>query len=346
MKHFLYAILLLTTANLYGQIRIQYLKNPGEPTLKEIRANCHFTKTKLSDSGWIVHQYDMRDTLMMTGTYKDEQMHFPDGKFKYYDFQEPVNEIRYDYMNHKSDMTFVPGKSYLNSVGFFSNGEKTGIWHLYAPTGKLTVTETYEHDKLNGPYTTHTDSGYVLIRGNYVNDKRNGNWDMLSPKGEVIRTDVFKKGDLVKSISHLNEPKFRMDYKGGNPPYNFIKYLNSALSKKEFTVPAETTVRYSFDLDKFGKLISPSASQPGSLEIDTAIIDVILAAPNWKPLYINGQLAEGYVSIGLDIVIYDDKHIKISQKQLSNDPSAVSGFNTAKEIMNTITAGPKMVPRQ
>ena len=57
------------------------------------------------DSAWSTRQYDMQDTIMTIGTFKDEQFTIPHGKFIYYKLLKPKSPIqyKYNYVKHKMD---------------------------------------------------------------------------------------------------------------------------------------------------------------------------------------------------------------------------------------------------
>jgi hypothetical protein len=207
--------------------------------------------------------------------------------------------------------------NYLRTVGYFSNGKRTGTWHIYEAQGKLVNTEVFENDKLNGLYQSYnTETGKVLVEGNYINDLREGNWNMLSYNGDTTQTDIYKKGKIVKTISHLSEKKFKENFTGGKPKYDFISYLNRALADKKFDTPGIKTVFYSFVENTEGKLTEPSVISGNDRAINAAVIEAILAAPNWQPAYRNNQLTAVSVPFNFEITIsYSNHAIHISVTQ-------------------------------
>lgn len=309
----LFILLKFSLCNVCGQIKIINLKSQKE--IDSIRNHSHFLIKRLSDSVWFANEYDLNDTLLTSGTYKDEKLQIPDGKFKIYNFNEPVKHVTYDYVNHKSDTVLIPGKNYLNTVGYFANAKRTGIWYIYNDSGKLIMDETFDNDKLNGVYRTYSAVGTVYIQGNYINDVRQGDWNMLTPSGDVIRTDVYKNGKIVKSISHISEKKAEQKFTGGKPKYDFVAYLNKHLAEQKFDNSGVRRVLYSFIIDTLGKLTKPSVLNGSETAIDRAIIDVMLSAPNWEPTYINNKLTTLSVPFNFEIIISDDKHIHISYKE-------------------------------
>ena len=315
IKYFLLLLLfsVVSVNSTFSQIRRIYIQSQKERD--SIRNHTHFKKTKLSDSAWFASEYYANDTLKNSAIYKDEDLQIPDGKFKLYGYTESHKDITYDYVIHKSDTIMVPAKKYLTTVGFFKNGKRTGLWHTYQASGELTLTEVFKDNKLDGPYQTYNaETGKVLISGNYSDNIPVGNWDMLSFNGGVMTTDVYEKGKVVKTISHMSEKKFEQKITGGKPKYDMISYLNHKLANTKFDTPGVKMVLYSVIEDKEGKLTKPSVIKASDLATDTAIIDAMLEAPNWQPAYKNGQLIDLSIPFNFEITISENKHLQIVNK--------------------------------
>jgi antitoxin component YwqK of YwqJK toxin-antitoxin module len=317
IKCFIGSMILLAiySGRALGQTQIFFTRSKKESD--SIRNNTHYRILKVSDSLWEAGEYDLNDTLIDIGTYKDEKLQKPEGKFRIYNYIDPIKKISYDYIKHKADTTYVPGMNYLRTVGYFTNGKRTGTWYTYETQGKLVITEVFENDKLNGLYQSYnTETGKVLVEGNYINDLREGNWNMLSYNGDTTQTDIYKKGKIVKTISHLSEKKFKEKFTGGKPKYDFIAYLNRALADKKFDTPGIKTVFYSFIENTEGKLTEPSVISGSDRAINTAVIDAILAAPNWQPTYIDNQLTAVSVPFNFEITISESNHVaRVSANQ-------------------------------
>jgi len=141
----------------------------------------------------------------------------------------------------------------------------------------------------------------------------------------------------------LDEKKFAMKMTDGEPKYNLNKYLNTTLStKKIFDTPSTQSVLYDFTLDKNGKLTSPSVIQKSTLEIDTAIIDALLAAPAWKPASVNGEISAVSITLSFEVTIADDKSINISRKQWPATTDVQNGFDNSRRSFNAQFDGPKI----
>ncbi|MES2559681.1 MAG: hypothetical protein V4590_08080 [Bacteroidota bacterium] len=50
----------------------------------------------------------------------------------------------------------------------------------------------------NGPYTSYDEKGNLLCTGYFVQEKKDSIWKYYNPKGEVIKTERYKAGVLVK----------------------------------------------------------------------------------------------------------------------------------------------------
>lgn len=315
-------LFVLFPALLMAQSRIVQLPPFGD-TLDSIRNNSRTVVEKLaSNSAWIVHQYDAQDSIMTIGTFQDEKLTIPAGRFKYYHYTSPYLQITYDYTTHKTDSVIVPAKNFLSKVGYYINGEKTGIWTTYNDSKEKVFVETFEHDKLNGVYESY-NGGTVSIKGNFVNDMREGEWYILSGKGDTMQTDIYKKDKLVKTISANKDIKYK-HVTEARPKYDFIRYLNVQLSKKGISQSGTKNSLYSFAIDTTGQVINPSVITRNiinagvNFEVDKAIIDAILSAPLWIPGERDKQKIMVKIAVQLNIE-FNKKSIRVSLVNPSNN---------------------------
>jgi len=298
---------------------------PFGSTLDSIRKNTHFVIEKLaSSSAWIVHEYDAQDSIMTIGTFLDEKLTIASGRFKYYNYSPPHIQITYDYVTHKTDSVIVPAKNFLCKVGYYINGEKTGIWTTFNASKEKLFVETLEHGKMNGLYESY-NHGIVSIRGNYVDDMREGEWHILSGSGDIIQTDIYKHNKIIKTIPSINEKKNKYKHiTDPRPKYNFIYYLNAQLSKKGISQSGTKRSLYSFTIDTTGRIIQPSVrtshitDEDINFEVDKAIIDAILNAPPWIPGEGDKQKITVRIPLQLDIE-YNKKSISVSLASPSNN---------------------------
>lgn len=298
---------------------------PSGLTLDSIRNNSRFVIEKLtSNSAWIVHEYDAQDSIMTIGTFQDEKLTIPSGRFQYYHYNPPYLQITYDYTTHKTDSVIVPAKNFLNTVGYFVNGEKTGIWTTFDASNQKIVAQTFEHDKLNGLYESY-NAGKVSISGNYIDDMREGQWYILSGKGDTIQTDIYKKSKLIKTIPSVNAKINKYKHvTDAYPKYDFIHYLKVQLSKKGISQSGTKRSLYSFTIDTTGRIVEPSVitrniTDAGiDFEVNKAIIDAMLNAPLWIPGEQDKHKIMVRISVQLGIE-FNKKSISISQISSSDN---------------------------
>src|SRR5271165_5052981 len=115
---------------------------------------------KLSDTAWKATEYQSNKLLVSSGTYKDEKLKVQQGVFTYYNFDLPKD---------LSDNHYF---SYIEAVGSYENGKKSGAWIYYRSNGLKNNLNTYKNGKMDGLSQTYADSNKVSVEGYYRNDKR------------------------------------------------------------------------------------------------------------------------------------------------------------------------------
>jgi hypothetical protein len=96
-----------------------YLKGNGEITTDSQLASCYADITKLAqDSSWFVRQFDLKDTLISTGYYKDAELKIPNGKFIYYG--KIARGPGFTFMGK----LHVDSINYIHFTGYYINGVK------------------------------------------------------------------------------------------------------------------------------------------------------------------------------------------------------------------------------
>ncbi|SDP96056.1 hypothetical protein SAMN05428975_4141 [Mucilaginibacter sp. OK268] len=286
LKPYFIALLLCVCAiTSNAQVRKIYLTNDGSKTSDSLRATSYILYQKMEgDSAWSTRQYDMQDIIMTIGTFKDEQFTIPHGKFIYYTLIPPGKFKIYNRDPKKQDSAFAQGGNFIDQTGVYLNGKKNGSWMSYNHQ-KPAFLYTYQDDIQNGLYQSYNySSGKVLVEGNFINNVRQGDWNSLSYYGDIIKTEVYKEGKIVKTISYLNDRKFQYGKDGQRSKYDLISYLNLRLSTKRFNKHGKYHVTYSFDLTQNGKLVAPLIEEKSDQEIDDTLISELSAAPNWEPI--------------------------------------------------------------
>jgi hypothetical protein len=308
---------------------------PFRATLDSIRTHSHVVVKEVSaDSTWRADEFDAQDTIMASGTFKDQKLNIPHGIFKFYEYSSPYLSITYDYRHHKADSVIVPPKNILKSEGHFFNGEKVGLWATFDALGKSS-TENYDHGQVNGLSETYnTSTGKVFVRGNYINGIREGNWNMISFEGDTISTEIYKHNKVVKTASFLNKKKFTdRAVTSPHPNYNFIRYLNTQLSKMGVSQSGEKTSLYTFTIDTTGHIVEPTVITRNrvkdnvNLEVDIAIIDAMFNAPPWIPGEQNKQMVKITTALQLNLK-FDKNGISVSQVSYSDIGALKNPYNT------------------
>lgn len=163
----------------------------------------------------VVYQYK--------GQFKDDK---PYGTFSYFYPSGNVKAIiKYDDNSTRSVAYFYHENKNLMSSGIFRNQKKDSIWLNFTPAGRLSSSETYKNDllngeklvyyvpeslenksrlilskynylngKLNGESIEYFENGNVKSKGTYALDKKVGVWDFFNPNGTAMMKERYKDG--------------------------------------------------------------------------------------------------------------------------------------------------------
>jgi antitoxin component YwqK of YwqJK toxin-antitoxin module len=190
-----------------------YIDNYGAKA-DSINAKSYMVVTRVSDTDWLAKQYLMNNIIKCLGTYKDQNLTTPNGKFTYY------NQNKSQGVDAKNADTI----NYVQMSGYFIDGLKTGTWTTYFKNGNIEYINNYKNDKLNGLYESYNyDSNTILIKGYYADNKRNGEWDTFNPHGDIIEANIIKDDNLVSSHT------VKISYIGAEPRYGLYDYLDKNL---------------------------------------------------------------------------------------------------------------------
>ena len=244
-----------------------YLTTDGKFKNDSLNAMSYILFQKIDDTTYMVSQYSMKDVILTKGFYKDSTVKIPNGKFYYYK-ERYVNQV-------SSDLTDVKPDVYIQYMGYFRNGKKTGKWVGYGANGNKNNSYTYENDKLNGEYLkTDQSTGQLIVKGNYINDKKEGNWDNYINSIEKPEfTDCYLHDRLIKTIYHFNR---------GRLPENFSSYLKKSLAQYIDTI-MNGNVMVSFLIMENGKINDIHVKNTLNGDISEAIVTAFLHAPPFKP---------------------------------------------------------------
>jgi len=163
--------------------------------------------------------------LQYEGQFKDDK---PVGVFKYYyPSKSRQAVIIHDLNSDRSFAVFYHETGVILSKGAYRNLKKDSIWLNYAPSGRISSSETFKADvlngtkliyylledlnikslhimsssnyadgKLKGEKIEYFESGLIMSKGNYVNNIKNGVWDVNHPNGNLMNQERYKNGEL------------------------------------------------------------------------------------------------------------------------------------------------------
>ncbi|HEY4195784.1 MAG TPA: hypothetical protein VGM63_09635, partial [Mucilaginibacter sp.] len=170
-SYWLILVALLFTIKGFSQVSKVYITSEGKFSDSPPKAVSYILVEKVSDTAYLVKNFDMHDTMLMQGYYKDAQLKIPHGRFYYYN--KPKMNVK-----ARGTLLYVDTNNYVKSTGFFVNGSKTGKWLEYVRRGLKDCEYTYENDKLNGLFQEfNVSTGDISQEGDFFDDKQEGDWD-------------------------------------------------------------------------------------------------------------------------------------------------------------------------
>lgn len=182
------ALNLFVLSGLNAQVKTIYYAGEQvltDTTLAKTYATSFAIYGKLSnDSLYVFKKYDIYNNLLGTGTYKDEFLIIPHGKFTYYSDVETFNDF------NNSSFPYTNKNIFVSEEGNYEDGLAVGEWKSFYPDGKLMAVGTFKNGKKQGKFAAYNAKGILETSGNYVNDKKEGEW-------------IFKRGR--KKIFYVND---------------------------------------------------------------------------------------------------------------------------------------------
>jgi hypothetical protein len=226
----------------------------------------------MADTSWLMQQYDMQGAILQAGTFKDQSLQIPHGKFVYYkklrDLDlKPLKGIKSDTSN------------YLETYGEFKDGKKDGWWVRYFKSGKKCTVQHYKDGLEDGPYEAYNDSTNALFTsGNYIKGFREGEWDMFNPKGDTVEKDMYVHDRVYERRNNMKA------FFAAVPPKGFSELIEQNVTRL-ISSNDVMDLLVEFDITPEGKLINPKVirgkvSNPGFKE---KLIGIIGASPLWGP---------------------------------------------------------------
>jgi antitoxin component YwqK of YwqJK toxin-antitoxin module len=189
---FICFLFLLGGLNTYSQVKSILLDGRDRIVTDSTQAVTYGVFGKIEgDSVYTFKKFDFDGVLLTSGTFKDDSLHVPHGKFVYYDWITPENNY--------TDLSYeVNGKArFIALTGKYINGVREGKWFSFYPDGKVKQMATYTLGTLNGPYQLYNNDGKVQVSGSYVAGKKNGTWIVRGGKQE----DEYADDQLVSSLT-------------------------------------------------------------------------------------------------------------------------------------------------
>lgn len=157
------------------------------------------------------------------GQFKDDK---PVGTFTYFYESTKVKAIiKHDASSTRSVAYYYHENGNLMSHGIYRDMKKDSVWLNFLPSGRLSNSETYKNDlldgkkvvyyvpddvndksrmiatifyysegKLNGETIDYFDIGGVKMKGTYQNDKKVGVWEYYHLSGKKMMLERYKNG--------------------------------------------------------------------------------------------------------------------------------------------------------
>lgn len=180
MKNLFIAFFFLFSGhNAFSQVKSVMFDIKDVMTLDSAKAVTYAVFGKVQgDSLYTFKKFDFEGILLASGTFRDDSLQIPHGKFIYYNWITPDN-------NPMSYEFEINGKErYVESTGTFTNGLKTGRWATYYPNGAMKQIATYAQGVLQGAYQEFSLTGKVKVSGLFVMGKKHGTWTLDEGKQE------------------------------------------------------------------------------------------------------------------------------------------------------------------
>lgn len=106
----------------------------------------------------------------------------------------------------------------MHTETIYENGSENGISYEFSPTGEIIGIKVFQNGILTqqevinrknstgekiGLWKEFYDDRVVKLEGRYSQGKKNGYWKKYSPKGQLVETLKYEKGELIKDAEEL-----------------------------------------------------------------------------------------------------------------------------------------------
>ncbi len=88
----------------------------------------------------------------------------------------------------------------------FKNGYGINKWEYYRKN-KLTISVNLKDGYMDGEFTEFYPSGDIKEKGRYIKGQKDGTWETLKSDGIIKQTEVFEKGEKIKTITYYTDGK-------------------------------------------------------------------------------------------------------------------------------------------
>lgn len=188
-----------------------------------LSAQINVTDAKGRKQGAWEKTYPKSKILQYKGQFKDDK---PIGTFTYFYASGNVKAIiKHDENTNRSSAYFYHENRALMSHGIYRDMKKDSIWLNFTPAGRLSSSETYKNDllegkttlyyvpetmentskivsatrmykagKLNGEAFEYFESGVIKSKGSYLEDRKVGVWETNHPNGKKMMLERYKNG--------------------------------------------------------------------------------------------------------------------------------------------------------
>lgn len=183
--------LMIAGLSSYSQVKTILLDNQDHITKDSSAAVAYGVYGILAgDSLYTFKKFDFDGVLLTSGSFKDDKLQVPEGKFVYYGWITPNN-------NNENSTYEINGKErYIELTGNYSNGVRVGRWITSYPNGKLKQIVTFYQGIPHGAFQFYDANGKLNTQGLYRAGKKNGKWTLNGGKQE----DIYDNGKLISSL--------------------------------------------------------------------------------------------------------------------------------------------------
>jgi antitoxin component YwqK of YwqJK toxin-antitoxin module len=276
VKYLFSILLLLVCSSSFAQVQRAFITKEGRYSNNPQGAVSYILIRKLdSDSAYSVKQYDMRDTIMISGTYKDELLTVPNGKFiYYYKARFPAKKDLQAQKQQEINIKGIDTNNYVQMTGYFLNGKREGVWVTFSSRGVIGQRSTYENDKMNGPFSIYTggELGY-RSEGSMVDNIMEGKYYVYNADSLLLVESDYLHDKEVKQTVHLVE---------ASESDKFHSYMQIALEKFKPQLSVKVP-EIKYVVTKTGALRDIQIVKGVAPDVDAALLAALAKAPRFTP---------------------------------------------------------------